>query len=75
MDIGLLVHRLKSVKNFNPPTSLDLKAAEAIEKLAQRIDADQQVIANLQYQINNLLQKDEELLRKDNSTTPTSPET
>lgn len=74
MDIGLLVHRLKSVKNFNPPTSLDLKAAEAIEKLAQRIDQDQQVIQNLQRQLDQYVQH-EELLQKDNATTPASPET
>lgn len=70
MDINLLVNRLKTGTIDSPPNSAMLKAAEAIQHLAARIEQDQETIMNLQHQVNQLLQENEQL---QNSQTTTAP--
>ena len=85
MDINLLVQRLQHGESYTvhndqgepyqenrPPTSLSIKAAQAILQQSNALNQAGETINNLQRQLNELAQQ-YELLQKSNAVTEPSP--
>lgn len=70
MDVNILVNQLQNGTIDNPPTVLTQRAAKAITKLAERVNHDQQVILNLQYQLNSLLEQSQPTAQEQSSEVP-----
>lgn len=85
MDINLLVQRLQHGESYTlyneagdpyqenrPPTSLSIKAAQAILQQSQQLQQAVEIINNLQRQLNELAEQ-HELLQKSNAATEPGP--
>lgn len=83
MNINLLVQRLQNGESYTvhdalgepyqenrPPTSLSIKAAQAIVQQSQQLQQAGEIINNLQSQLNELTEQHELLQRTKSATEP-----